>query len=213
MGQSLSNIRQASLDVFGYNSSDPLLDPTTLTRLVNAALKQLSTEYDWPWLYTEGTISVVVDTTDYAVPSLWTRTKWLFIEEDELKFRSPKQLQRLIGDTTNVLKEQPLYYTIKGDTHIRFGPIPDTSYTADHAYFTQEAALVDDGDQPLLDDAYDDFLVMYVVKKLAMRKGKVQDLNVARSEISGWDKRIKDNVRRSSALPMIHHRRDWSSRI
>lgn len=209
----LSDIRTAALDVFGYNANDPLLDSTTMNRLVNQALKQLSTEYDWPWLYAETTISIVAGTTDYAVPTRWSRTKWLFIDDNELKFRSPKQMQRLIGDNTNPITGQPLFYTTVGDTSIRVGRTPDAAYTADHAYYTYEATLTNDTDEPVLFEAYDDMLVMYVAKKLAMRKGEANDLNIARAEIQAWDKRVRDNVRRSSALPMMKHRQDWSTTI
>jgi len=212
MAQDLDTIKTNALDVFGYNSSDPLLDGTTLTRLINSSLQQLSTEFDWPWLYAETTHSVVAGTTDYAVPTRWTRTKWLAIAEDELVFRSLRDFRRIVGDTTHP-QGQPTFYTIVGDTSVRVGRIPDASYTLDHGYFTSEAVLSSGTDTPALPNEYDDMLVMYVALKMAVRKGEQVDINIARSEITRWLKRVRDNVRRSSAFPRIKIRNDWSSRI
>tara|TARA_R110000822_G_scaffold65970_3_gene161301 strand:- start:39 stop:674 length:636 start_codon:yes stop_codon:yes gene_type:complete len=211
MAQDLDDIKLNALDVFGYNANDPILDATTLTRLVNSALQQLSTEFDWPWLYDEGTITTVAGTTDYAVPTNWSRTKWLAIDEDELQFRSLRDMRRIMGDTD--IQRQPVFYATVGDTSIRLGQIPDAVYTVDHGYFKQEAALSAGGDAPLLDSAYDDMLVMYVAKKMAMRKGETRDINQAQREIDAWLKRTRDNVRRTSAFPRIITRNDWSSRI
>jgi hypothetical protein len=211
MGQQLDDIKTAALDVFGYNASDPLLDGTTMTRLVNSALTQLSTEYDWPWLYAEGTIAIVAGTTDYSVPTSWTRTKWIAIEEDELAFRSNRDLRRIIGDTS--VTGQPTFYSTVGDTSIRVGRIPDAAYTADHGYFVAETALSAGTDTPALHAAYDDYLVQHVAKKLAIRKGETRDVQTANNEIKAWEKRIRDNVRRSAAFPRVKVRNDWSSRV
>jgi hypothetical protein len=82
-----------------------------------------------------------------------------------------------------------------------------------HAYFQSEAALSASGDTPVLPDAYDGMLVMYVAKKMAMRKGAFDDLRVVENEIRMWDKRARDNVRTATALPRIKNRKDWTSRI
>jgi hypothetical protein len=103
MAQTLANIKTDAFDVLGYNSNEPLLDDTTMTRLVNQALQQLSTEYDWPWLYTEGTITLAANTKDYAISSnttRWSRTKWMAIEENDLRYLTTRQMNQIVGDTT-----------------------------------------------------------------------------------------------------------------
>lgn len=218
MAQQLSDIKTDAFDVLGYNSNDPLFDDTVMTRLVNTALAEVSTEFDWPWLYAEGTISVTASTTDYALSGLtlsgltrWTKTKWVAIEEDELKFVSPRQMQRIIGDTS--VTGQPLYYTHDGTTNIRFGPTPDAAYTVTIGYQQGEAALSNSTDTPVIPNDYDQYLVLYVAKKMAMRKGAFDDLRVVQGEIAEWRKRIRDNVRQASAFPSIRNRQDWSSRV
>jgi len=186
------------------------LADTDLTPLVNHALGQLSTEYDWPWLYAETGFVTVAGQTDYAVPTRWTRTLWLAIEDVDFDYRTHRQMRRIVGDT-NVTR-QPSVFTTVGDTSIRLGPIPDAVYSVDHGYMTHEDTLTDDSDFPALDTAYDDMLVWRVAKLAAIRKGDSDMVARAMNEIKEWDRRVRDNVRRSSQFPRIKARRDWTTR-
>jgi len=209
MGQTLTNIRDDVRAVTGYNSADPLLQNADLTPLINLALQQISTEFDWPWLYAETSFPTVAGTTDYAVPTRWTRTLWLAIEDVDFDYRTHRQMRRIIGDTG--VTRQPTVYSTVGDTSIRVGPIPDAVYTIDHGYMTSEDTLSADGDAPLLDDAYDDMLVWRAAKLAAARKSDSTMLGIAINEIQGWDTRVRDNVRRSAQFPRVKTRRDWTT--
>lgn len=206
MGQQLSDIRTDALDVFGYNANDPLLDSTTLNRLVNGALRQLSAEYDWPWLYEESNFSTVAGTSDYAVPARWKRTAWVAIEDIDLQVISPRDMRSYVGDPDR--KGHPAFWTPVGDSHLRLGPTPDQVYSVDHGYFAYEAELSDDTDVTALSAEFDDMLVMYVAKKLAMRKGEMAQIRLAQEEINGWKRRARDEVRKSTQLLRVKTRRD-----
>ncbi len=210
MAQQRSAIRTAALEMAGYNTADPIIATADINDIIQGALDQISTEYEWPWLYAEGTITTVAGTTDYNVPTRWTRTLWLAYKHLELKYRSHRQMRHVIGDTT--VTGQPTVFTTVGDTSIRVGRIPDAVYTLDHGYVTSEAVMTSDSDQPALDDAYDDMLVWRVVKGLAIRRGDTDMLQIANIENALWTERARDNVRRTSHTTRVNARRDWTTR-
>lgn len=209
MGQQLSDIRTDAFDVFGYSSDDPMLDPTTVVnRLVNQAVDQFSKEFDWPWLYSEGTLVTASGTSDYAVPTRWHKTDWLAYEDHALQLISVKDMRSWVGDPD--AKGPPAYWHTVGSTEIRLGPTPDGVYTIDHGYYVYEAELVNDTDVTLIDPQFDDMLVMYVAKKMAMRKGEADDLRWANAEIDEWRKRARSHVRKSKELLRVKTR--WDTR-
>ena len=179
--------------------------------LINGALQHLSTKHEWPWLYAEDTISAVVGTRDYAVPTGWTKTAWLSIESTGVfQALTMKEMQR--WNATD-LKAKPRYFSHVGDTSVRIAPFPDKSYTIDIGFYKAETVMTGDSDTPLFDDAYEDYVIWELVKRMGLRKGDNDMVRMAKAELKDWEKDIADNVQRSKDIPRVRVRNDYSMGI
>lgn len=206
----LDGIKTLAFDASGYNANDLTLDGTTMTRIVNSALKEYATERDWPWLIEETTISVTAGDNEYNVPSDWTRTNWLSIADEELYYRSARELQYHLDGTQ---QSKPRFYTITtvaGQELIRLAPDPVEAYTVIHEYVQIEPDLSSGTDTPLIPEEYLDLLVQYIVRRMAIRKRDSGVQAQAEAQLEYWLSRTSDNVRRVRSPQRVHTRKDWA---
>jgi len=187
----------------GLPSTDGLLTDSALGVLVNAALRAITTQKDWPWLYTEDSFVTVAGTESYAVGTNSTKTSWLSIEDDELDLVQRTELKKWDGDTAI-----PVAWAESAGTII-LGPTPDAVYTVKRGFYKSETVLSSGGDTPLLPDAYSDYLITFAAKLAGVRLRDTQLHSMMMAEEAAWVKRMNDNVRRSSPLLGIKTRADW----
>jgi hypothetical protein len=209
MAQDLDDIMVDVREAGNYNASDGNLTDAILTRIVNRALQRISSEFDWPWLYAEETITTVAGTLDYNLPTRWTKTAWLSEETvGDLQPASHLQSRRWVEQATRITG-RPLYYVHEGVSQIRLFPAPDAVYSIGHGYYTSEAVLSVGSDTPALPDPFDDLLVWKALEFAAMRRGEGTLANQARDMYKDQLKVVKDNVRGTKQFGVPSSRQDW----
>src|SRR5688572_3563519 len=199
-GDLLSTIRTLTYDRAGISEDDPKFGSTTMTNMVNSALRQVSADFDPFWLLEEGTIAVVANTINYATSTLTRFRKVQRITDDEgfdLQAVGKRELGR---HTRNPGK--PNVYLVEED-YIKLGPESQSAYTYEVHYYQNEVPLASDTDQPALPVEYTDFLVCRAAKLASIKNRDYEMVRALDSEIDDWKARIVDDLRQMKANPRI----------
>ena len=199
----LSDIRTEILETAGLASDDARFPDATVNRIVNRALRQVSSEHDWPWNQVSGTLSTVADTQSTAFPSSLSKVLRL-----EIEGRNLLQITAAEGGTYSQDTGRPQAYFIEGD-EIHWAPVPDGVYTVNITYTVYETALALDADTPNLPDRFMDWLVQTALVQVAQRIRDTELFSMADRERRMWSRRAADEVRRSSQSTRIKTRSDW----
>lgn len=204
MATTLANIKTAVIHKLGLESTDGMMDELTMS--INAALQQMATEYDWPWLVTSDSFNTVAGTTSYAIPADCTRIKalgYLTDPMDRVQWEEWIRYQQTQGG------EPGIYYI--ENSAVKIAPIPDGVYTIQRVYIQPENVLVSDGDAVKCPDWYSDIVVTYAALEEARRSPDIVSVRVNTLEAlrETWLKRLADNDTRGSQLPAILTRNDW----
>ncbi len=201
----LQTIRANVYDRLGMVNTDNALTSSVLNNLINGALRQISMQFDWPWLtHTDTTFTATVaGTQDYTPQNLWKSTQYIITDTDNLlKAKQPADAARYSN-----FEGYPQFYSIEGGK-IRLFPVPDAVYTVRHVFTRYESPLTGDTDEPLMPDWAIDLLVITTAHMAAGRL-RDRDLQAAlRPELDRLMSSIKDEVRRTRATVDPQHRRD-----
>jgi hypothetical protein len=123
----------------GAKSDDTSLFPGEHTLwALNAGLRQITTEREWPWLFTfdaDNTSTTAGDDV-LALPADHVRTVYLTINDNDLEPASARELAQYRQDSDGY----PELYAIEGN-NIRLSPPPTGGLTIEHAYFCSEPLL------------------------------------------------------------------------
>lgn len=203
MTTTLSTLRTLVIDKLGLTTNDGRMTSASLNRSINTGLQKLATDYDWPWLVVDTTLTTAAGDDSYSPPSGWTRTKRLSYENDLLTER-----QRDDFVLWNEVENVPHLYAVEGTT-IYLCPTPNNTYSLTHTYITAETVLSGDSDTPLCPDYYIDVVVTYAALDMARKIKDTSLLNTLEQERKDWLKRIRDNVQRTYKSPQISTREDW----
>lgn len=176
----------------GFDADDAGLTDPKLTAFINAALKQVAQEHDWPWLKTSANISAVAGTSEYATPADWMRTDSLVIPDVGIVLEN-----RDIDDLDRIIyRDRPALFAIEAE-QVVLKPIPDAAYTIKHRYYRVERTLVSGADVPYMPSTFDEGIVEFATS-LAFRKLRQGDKAVlADQAYQAWLKRTRDIVKRS----------------
>lgn len=192
----LADYRARVYDKLGLPTTDGHVTTAQVNAALNAALQEYATEYDWPWLQSEATITTVAGTQTYALPARYTRTLYL-IDGDgqgELEYRPRRQLAAYEGETGRARFYSGLVGTVA------LYPEPNDAVTLTHGYVISEAEMDDDADTILLPDAYADFLVTIAARKIALRRKDTELKRLLDEEHTQWLGRIRNEQRRTMFL-------------
>lgn len=199
-GDLLSTIRTLVYDRADISEDDARFGSTTMTNIVNSALKQLSADFDPFWLLTSSNLAVVAGTVNYATSSLTRFRKVQRIEDNdgyELTALAKRELSRYTRFTA-----KPQGFHVE-EGYIKLAPTSDAAYTYVVHYYQNESPLASDSDQPALPVEYTDFLVCRAARICAL---KIKDGELAanmKEEINDWKKRIADDLRQMKGNPRI----------
>lgn len=203
----------------GLNFDDGLLDtsnPDGVLSVLNGALSELASDYDWPFLYAEVPLNLNQGQDVYPVPSGWLRTGFIVLKDsgNELVWRQRRAHFEFPSPG------EPRAFDTLGD-RLLIAPTPDQAYRAVHGYYehfehierdddgypTLEAQLADtDLDVPA---PFDHLLVLYVAKNIALLIKDRELYQMFQTEIADIKAKNDDNRRRQQSTGRIKTRRDY----
>lgn len=201
-GDPLSTIRSYVYDRVDISQDDAKFGATTMSNLINMALRQVSARFDPWWLLTSGTVTTTVGDTTYDLSTLLTRFRKVQSVVDNNGFEVLAVNKREISRYLRMANASPAVYVVKSSV-LTLAPPPDSAVNFTVEYYQNESPLVSDTDQPALPVEYTDWLVV-VAGRLAAIKNRDQEM-VQRMEveIKRWEDRITDDLRQMKANPRI----------
>ena len=203
-GDLLSTIRANTYERAGITDDDPKFTASTMSTLINSALRQVSADFDPWWLLASGTISVVASTVaspTYYLTSTLTRFRKIQRITDDEGFDLQAVGKRELGRHARNLGKPNVYLVEEG--YMKLAPISTATYTYAVHYYQNEIPLSSDNDQPALPVEYTDFLVCRAAKLAAIKNRDFEMVRHLDDEITDWKDRIADDLRQMKANPRI----------
>lgn len=161
----LSTIRELVRDRVGLSADDSMAQDAVLNRLINAALRQVQTIAEWPWL--EATATVAAE-SDGKIPTSgmtgFRKVAAVSEGENDLPYRSPRYRARyknVKGKPTCWTREAANFYTMPAPTA--------DGYDVTVRYHRTEPELTTDAQEPLMPDWAIDLLIAQVCILVARR--------------------------------------------
>lgn len=199
----LSDIRTEILETAGLASDDARFPDATMNRIVNRALRQVSSEHDWPWNHAQTNLTTTANVQTVSMPAATSKILRLEIEGKQLL-----QLTASEGGSYSQDRGRPQAYWVEHEK-IHFAPVPDGAYTVYTLYSAYETALSSDSDTPALPDRFMDWLVQTALVQVAQRIRDTDLYQMADRERRMWGRRAADEVRRSAQTVKLKTRSDW----
>lgn len=197
----LDDYRKAVRRALGLSETDTAALPDDdVTAAVNAALKAISTDHTWHWLFATATGTTTASNNLVAVPAGYRRTIY-FTVGDNTPLEERPLVELLDNDET---ESEPISFARAGD-NFQLWPTPLESESYTHVYWRHEPALVNDADTPLIPDAWSPWVVAEAGLRLPLRTNSPARYELLREEAAGWLRRAHAEAKRkaNAALPRI----------
>lgn len=206
MAITLAQLREDLVDQLGLLAIDEMLPAASLNRSINAGLRRMSREMDWPWLKVVTTVPLVAGTSTYALPAGFIRVVAAAVNGQVLSVLSTEDM---LTESTLTTPEsgEALWFTIEG-SNIRLAPTPNATGTLTVVYTKPENVLSADGDVVLAPDQYRDVIVTYAAIHQATRlkdQELLASLEVVRKQTLDA---IKKDALKTTRAPRIQVRDD-----
>ncbi|MCP5022371.1 MAG: hypothetical protein GY930_11420 [bacterium] len=160
----LSDIRDETRVRYGVSDQDNLFTNTHLTTLINAALRRINAEADWPWMEVSTTVSTTAGSSALTLASDIRRVTMMSYNQVPLRRMTKRAIQDYYGS-----QGQPRFYAY--DAGHKVLPAADRVYTIDYSYIAgSEATLSDGTDEPLAPTRAIDMVISYVCVMMARRE-------------------------------------------
>jgi hypothetical protein len=186
----LSVIRTLIRNRYGILATDAGITDAVLTDAVNAALRAITLEADWPWLVTSTTFTTMAGTTSYALPTTHLRTLSLV----DVAIAEPLQRRQTVEiDRFQLQQGRPYLYAISGSS-LLLAPKPDGAYQIQHRFVRAEITLSAGTNSPLLPDPFIDGVVDYAAALAFLNARQDDRANAAMTQYVAWLRRTKDNI-------------------
>jgi hypothetical protein len=166
----LHALNEVELTAANFASSKGI--QTAVKEFINRSINDIYTaELEWPFLHTDGTITTVVGTAEYALEagykSVDVDTAYLIesgIDVKEIPYIPYTQFtnqfrERDLDPTTTDNRAIPDYFYLTQDDKIGLTPIPDKVYTFYYEYWAIHSDLSASTDEPALPARYQDAVV------------------------------------------------------
>jgi hypothetical protein len=145
---------------------------TAVKEFINRSINDIYTaELEWPFLHTDGTITTVAGTAEYALEtgykSVDVDTAYLIEASEDIKVipyipytQFTNQFrERDLDPTTTDNRAKPEYFYLTQDDKIGLTPIPDKEYTFYYEYWATHTDLSASTDEPDVPARYQDAIV------------------------------------------------------
>lgn len=160
----LDAIRNEARLRFGVSVTDQLYTDVNLATLINAAIRRVNADQDWPWMEISTTAVTVADTQAITLASNARRLIKMSFEQHEVRYVNHRTVADYFGATG-----APRFYTFQGGSWLLL-PTPDRVYTIDYTYVRDlDIQLVLGTDVPLIPDWALDAAISYTCVFMARR--------------------------------------------
>ena len=145
---------------------------TAVKEFINRSINDIYTEeLEWPFLHTDGTITTVAGTAEYALVSGYKSvdvdTVYLIEASTDVKILSyipysqftNQFRERDLDPTTTDNRAKPDYFYLTQDDKLGLTPIPDKEYTIYYGYWSTHTDLSASTDEPAVPARYQDTIV------------------------------------------------------
>lgn len=194
MALTLTTLRARALDRVATHAGDTYYTTTRLDLAINAALQQITSEFDWPWLQTSLSFPLVNGVSSYALGATFLRLKSVTLSDigQPLQQRSISEIDQIIASVTGVPN---VYAIFSGNLEVR--PTPSAANTLLIRFYQVEPILVNPSDTALIPENYSDGVLDYVAYLLYRGRKEPDKSAEAFTGYRLWVKRTQDNVRQS----------------
>jgi len=145
---------------------------TAVKEFINRSINDIYTaELEWPFLHTDGTITTVAGTAEYALvtgyKSVDVDTAYLIEASTDVKIipyipynQFANQFrERDLDPTTTDNRAKPEYFYLTQDDKLGLTPIPDKEYTFYYEYWATHTDLSASTDEPAVPARYQDVII------------------------------------------------------
>ena len=145
---------------------------TSVKEFINRSINDIYTaELEWPFLHTDGTITTVAGTAEYALVSGYKSvdvdTAYLIEASTDVKIipyipynQFANQFrERDLDPTTTDNRAKPEYFYLTQDDKLGLTPIPDKEYTFYYEYWATHTDLSASTDEPAVPARYQDVII------------------------------------------------------
>ena len=145
---------------------------TAVKEFINRSVNDIYTaELEWPFLHTDGTITTVAGTAEYALVSGYKSvdvdTAYLIEASEDIKVipyipytQFTNQFrERDLDPTTTTNRDKPDYFYLTQDDKLGLTPIPDKEYTFYYEYWATHTDLSASTDEPAVPVRYQDVII------------------------------------------------------
>lgn len=149
---------------FGVSAVDQLYTDTTLATLINAAIRRVNSDQDWPWMEVSTTASTVADIQAITLATDVRRLIKMSFEQHEVRYVTQRNVADYFGATG-----APRFYTFQGGSWLLL-PTPDQVYTVNYTYVKDADTQLSAGtDVPVIPDWAVDAAISYTCVFMARR--------------------------------------------
>jgi hypothetical protein len=197
---------------------------TAVKEFINRSINDIYTaELEWPFLHTDGTITTVAGTAEYALvtgyKSIDADTAYLIEASEDIKVipyipynQFTNQFrERDLDPTTTANRSKPEYFYLTQDDKIGLTPIPDKEYTFYYEYWAIHTDLSASTDSPDLPARYQDAIVARSEYYVHQLRADLQAATLKNNEYSAKISRMridlinKPDYMRSTAMASGSH--------
>jgi len=177
---------------------------TSVKEFINRSVNDIYTaELEWPFLHTDGTITTVAGTGEYALEtgfkSVDVDTAYLIEADTDIKVipyipyvQFTNQFrERDLDPTTTDNRAKPDYFYLTQDDKIGLTPIPDKVYTFFYEYWATHTDLSAATDSPALPERYQDAVVSRAEYYVHQLRADLQAATLKNSEYESKISRMR----------------------
>lgn len=161
----LDALRNECRKRYGVAATDNLFTDSDLALLINASIRRLNADMDWPWLEVEATANTTIDNNVLTLAADVRRVQFMSYQNQEVRY-----LSRRAQPDFYTAKGAPRWYSYEGNVWKIF-PTPNAVYTVDYNYIrTVEPTLSAGTDTPLTPDYAIDAVISWAMVIMARRE-------------------------------------------
>ena len=154
------------------------MDSDSQKAWINAALHEIASVRDWPWLEGTDTFNTAAGTAQYALPSDWQATRGLLVGGDPAHFVNVAE-----GDDYEDWDQSEARWSFTVDAdQITIYPTPGDVIACTHRYVKEEADLSTGTDEPLLPARFHWMVVHLAASFVHSRMGDLPQASFHRSQ-------------------------------